>query len=228
MAPPEILVCGEWWNEPDGAYNPDCPDADSDQIYDGIDQCPDIPGNNNLVGCPDWDYDGVFDHIPNSPDLCPETPYGYGLVVNEQGCDDRDGDGIFSDVDVCPYDPGTVETNGCPPAIDRDGDGILNFQDWCPARNPAFGPEPYPNINGCPDYDFDTLAASPRADNPDFCSHVAGPVENGGCPPVIDIFSFAAENGAYENIIVAIAEATTCVRWGSTIYGDPICWEYSQ
>ena len=222
QAPPVIepVICDDWWNRPDGAYNPDCPDADGDMIYDHLDDCPNQDGYGTLHGCPDLDYDGVRD----SQDLCPETPYG--LDVDQNGCDDRDGDGIPTNEDVCPSAPGGADLSGCPPAVDRDGDGILNFQDWCPAVNTAlYAAQGVQDINGCPDYDFDTLASSPRADNPDFCAHVAGPVENGGCPPVLDLFEFVDITGSFQDIIVAIEPF--CVEYLMGIYGDLYCSAYN-
>ena len=55
---------------------------------------------------------------------------------------DQDSDGVEDANDLCPDEPGPVETNGCP---DIDGDGIVDSKDDCPKIAGI------PDNNGCPE-----------------------------------------------------------------------------
>lgn len=55
--------------------------------------------------------------------------------------DDDDHDGVLNRVDLCPFDPGPADLDGCP---DTDGDGIPDREDRCPRQ-----PGPAEN-DGCP------------------------------------------------------------------------------
>lgn len=74
----------------------------------------------------DIDEDGVLNDIDN----CPNT--SLGSDVDNNGCSlgqkDSDNDGITDDIDLCVYEGGDVDSNGCP---DSDGDGIPNNIDQC-------------------------------------------------------------------------------------------------
>jgi hypothetical protein len=91
-------------------------DRDGDGVPDGIDECPDVPGPEELNGCPDTDSDGMRD----IDDCCPEHP---GLP-ELSGCPDGDGDGFpelnaggcaLLPLDQCPSRCGRDPNNpGCP------------------------------------------------------------------------------------------------------------------
>jgi len=81
-------------------------DKDKDGTIDKEDECPDIPGPEELNGCPDTDGDGVIDMHDDCPD-------DIGLAKNK-GCPDRDEDGVIDKDDECPDTPGEPENKGCP------------------------------------------------------------------------------------------------------------------
>ncbi len=88
--------------------------------------------------------------------------------LSTNGCPDSDGDGIADKEDACPQAAGIIGMNGCP---DADGDGITDLEDKCP--NDAGSAD----LDGCPDSDGDGIA-----DINDLCPNEAGSRENGGCP----------------------------------------------
>lgn len=116
------------------SIKPKAKDTDEDGIIDELDECPDIPGSQELNGCPDKDGDGIID----SEDECPFFP---GLAINN-GCPDQDGDGVTDKYDLCPEIPGLKNLNGCP---DSDGDGLKDELDDCPFEKGLI------TNNGCPD-----------------------------------------------------------------------------
>ncbi len=138
------------------------PDTDNDGVPDDKDDCPDIPGLQNLMGCPDADRDG----IPDKKDLCPEE---FGLPTLS-GCPDRDEDGIADKDDNCPELKGVLAYRGCP-AVDRDKDGVADAEDLCPDMNGQL------RWKGCPDSDSDGIP-----DNKDACPGIAGSEHLRGCP----------------------------------------------
>jgi OmpA-OmpF porin, OOP family len=97
-------------------------DRDGDGIPDEIDQCPDVPedqdGFEDRDGCPDYDNDkdGIYD----ARDQCPNDPEDRDGFDDADGCQDYDNDkdGISDSVDKCPNDPETFNGNkdedGCP------------------------------------------------------------------------------------------------------------------
>ncbi|MBI1838340.1 MAG: OmpA family protein [Flavobacteriia bacterium] len=94
-------------------------------------------------------------------------PFDAGLAEFE-GCPDSDGDQIIDKLDNCIYDKGPHSTNGCP---DKDGDGIIDMNDMCPNEKGL-------GIHyGCPDRDFDGVI-----DAADRCPDVPGIELNNGCP----------------------------------------------
>jgi outer membrane protein OmpA-like peptidoglycan-associated protein len=181
MGAPAVRVLGTI------GYLPDASDRDGDDILDGDDACPDIPGPPNkekrLHGCPDRDGDGIID----PEDACPDTPGVRNPDPTKNGCPpkhDRDRDGILDEVDACPDVPGVADPdpakNGCPP--DRDGDGIIDDEDACPDEPGVRDPDP--QKNGCPpklDRDGDQIL-----DEDDACPDIPGPPNEDptlhGCP----------------------------------------------
>ncbi len=137
-------------------------DKDADGLANRYDDCPDVPGEETLVGCPDSDGDKVADKA----DKCPLTPGSPEL----EGCPDKDGDGTADVDDLCPTVVGSIKTNGCP---DGDKDGVADIKDECPA---VFGSM---TAKGCPDMDGDSIP-----DATDKCPKESGVVLNGGCPDV--------------------------------------------
>ena len=135
-------------------------DTDGDGVKDSVDECPDVPGLENLNGCPDDDGDG----IKNSADDCPLT----AGIAALNGCPDADGDGVKDSDDKCPDVAGLASLDGCP---DADGDGIQDDMDACP-NEPGER-----KMRGCPDADGDGVA-----DKDDKCPTEAGPKSNSGCP----------------------------------------------
>ncbi len=117
---------------PDGAGDPDPPDAGSNELpdatpdadNDGItgpaDLCPEEAEDYDMFedddGCEDPDNDG--DAIPDIDDLCPQDPEDFDIFEDDDGCPDpdNDGDGIDDVDDLCPVEPGPVESEGCPPS----------------------------------------------------------------------------------------------------------------
>ena len=83
---------------------------------------------------------------------------------------DRDKDGIPNEKDLCPDEPGTAATNGCP---DKDGDGIADKEDKC---IDVAGISKY---NGCPVPDADKDGIN---DEQDKCPNVPGLARYNGCP----------------------------------------------
>ena len=178
---PEVRVVGTL------GYMPDASDRDGDDILDGDDACPDIPGPENddpkFHGCPDRDKDGILDSV----DACPDTSGVASDDPKKHGCPpvyDRDGDGIPDGEDACPDVPGVRDPdpkkNGCPP--DRDGDGILDDGDACPDVPGVRHADPAKN--GCPppkDRDGDGIL-----DEDDACPDVPGLANEDpalhGCP----------------------------------------------
>lgn len=135
-------------------------DYDGDNVSNGKDKCPDIPGLWLFRGCPDTDGDGIEDAL----DKCPN----HAGPTETQGCPDTDGDGLNDNVDACPQEAGLTKFNGCP---DTDGDGIPDKEDDCPKKA---GSE---ENGGCPDTDGDGLI-----DSEDECPEVAGSKLFKGCP----------------------------------------------
>ncbi len=160
-----------------------CPtDTDGDKVPDYLDQCPNTPaeayGKVDSVGCPlDTDGDGVADYL----DKCPDTPTEANRAVDSAGCLlDADNDGVPDYLDQCPNTPaeayGKVDAVGCP--LDTDGDGVADYLDECP-DTPAEAKR-FVDDKGCMlDSDNDSVP-----DYLDQCPHLAGIVENNGCPAV--------------------------------------------
>ena len=131
-------------------------DRDGDGVLDGVDACPDVPGEPNSDpsknGCP-LVADRDLDSIPDAQDACPDVPGVASTDPAKHGCPppgDRDHDGVLDRDDDCPDVAGVASPlagrNGCPP--DNDGDGILDAQDACPTLTGV--PDPDPLKNGCP------------------------------------------------------------------------------
>ncbi len=93
------------------------------------------------------------------------------------GCPDTDSDGVADLEDSCPGETGMPESGGCPLVTesDRDGDGTPDASDACPDE---LGPRP---ADGCPDADTDGIA-----DREDACPAEAGWEDHAGCPTVGD------------------------------------------
>lgn len=94
-------------------------------------------------------------------------PYQSGSL-STNGCPDSDGDGIADKEDNCPQLAGIASMMGCP---DSDGDGVMDLEDACP--NEAGSKD----LKGCPDSDGDGIA-----DTNDLCPDQKGTQANGGCP----------------------------------------------
>lgn len=133
-------------------------DRDDDGIADGVDACPDTPGEANddpeKNGCPppkDRDNDKIID----DDDACPDEPGVASDDPKKNGCPkpkDRDDDGVIDDDDACPDEYGEKtedpKTNGCPKPKDTDGDGITDDKDACPKDAGPSSEDP--KKNGCP------------------------------------------------------------------------------
>jgi OmpA-OmpF porin, OOP family len=124
-------------------------DRDHDGVLDGVDECPDQPGEARYKGCPppsDRDRDNIVDE----QDACPDEPG----EPQFKGCPppDRDKDTVLDMQDACPDLAGPPNPqpakNGCPPPKDTDGDGLLDNEDACP--NAAGPSDRNPKRNGCP------------------------------------------------------------------------------
>jgi len=137
------------------------PDEDHDGVEDGLDLCPQTPGQGvesakDLVdeyGCSQLQYDQGDrdgDDVMNKDDLCGYTLTGE--AVNADGCAqsqlDDDDDGVMNDVDLCPdtlrISVKTANADGCDQSQldelnDDDGDGVLNDVDLCPNSPPITG-----------------------------------------------------------------------------------------
>ena len=88
----------------------------------------------------------------------------------EEKVRDKDRDGIPDQADLCPGEPGTEITRGCP---DKDSDGIADKEDNCPDT-------PGTSANkGCPVLDKDNDGIN---DNDDKCPDIAGSSKYNGCP----------------------------------------------
>ncbi len=130
-------------------------DRDKDNILDGVDACPDVPGIRSeepkYNGCPDPDRDK--DTVLNVADACPDEAGIKSEDPKYNGCPDpdRDRDTILNVEDACADVPGIQaedpKLNGCPDP-DRDKDTIKNEDDACPDE--AGKPDPDPTKNGCP------------------------------------------------------------------------------
>ncbi|MDA8749904.1 thrombospondin type 3 repeat-containing protein [Candidatus Poseidonia alphae] len=130
------------------------PDEDYDGVEDGLDICPQTPGQGvesakDLVdeyGCSQYQYDQGDtdgDEVMNKYDLCGYTPTGE--AVNADGCAqsqlDEDEDGVMNNLDLCPLSSAgeTVDADGCLQSqLDDDGDGVMNDADLCPNTHPDF------------------------------------------------------------------------------------------
>lgn len=88
--------------------------------------------------------------------------------LHKLGRMDADGDGVVDNLDKCPRDAGSPETDGCP---DTDLDGVADIEDKCPARPGK------KRFKGCPDTDDDGVM-----DDEDKCPEVAGLSSLMGCP----------------------------------------------
>jgi OmpA-OmpF porin, OOP family len=88
----------------------------------------------------------------------------------EKKVSDKDKDGIEDAKDVCPDEPGTAATNGCP---DKDADGIADKTDKCPDVAGLI------KYNGCPVPDTDKDGIS---DENDKCPNEFGVIRYAGCP----------------------------------------------
>lgn len=159
---PDVRVLSEltYFPEPAKPVLPPPPptDRDGDGIADGVDACPDTPGEKSedpeKNGCPppkDRDNDGILD----DDDACPDDKGVASEDPKKNGCPkpkDRDDDGIFDDDDACPDEFGIKtedpKTNGCPKPKDTDGDGIIDDKDAC--INDAGPSNEDPKKNGCP------------------------------------------------------------------------------
>ena len=99
---------------------------------------------------------------------------------------DSDGDGVPDNEDLCPYEYGSKNNNGCPEIIivekhriDSDNDGVYDDEDRCPYQ---YGSK----FNyGCPtpkvkrDSDNDGVS-----DDKDKCPYIYGSIYNNGCPVI--------------------------------------------
>ena len=130
------------------------PDEDYDGVEDGLDICPQTPGQGvesakDLVdeyGCSQYQYDQGDtdgDEVMNKYDLCGYTPTGE--AVNADGCAqsqlDDDEDGVMNNLDLCPLTSAgeTVDADGCLQSqLDDDDDGVMNDADLCPNTHPDF------------------------------------------------------------------------------------------
>jgi OmpA-OmpF porin, OOP family len=113
-------------------------------------------------------YDGSFKHQVISATI---GVYLGKPVKLESKIKDRDNDGVPDDLDLCPDEPGTALTNGCP---DRDSDGTADKDDACPdiaglVKN-----------KGCPEVKDSDGDGVP--DNEDKCPNLAGLKKYAGCP----------------------------------------------
>src|SRR5205823_1003513 len=133
---------------------------------DGEDQCPTVQGPRELHGCPppagDTDGDGIRDDV----DKCINEPEDKDGFEDDDGCPDfdNDKDGVPDELDICPFEAGPADLEGCPapvvdalpplPALrDTDGDGIADANDLCP--NEPEDMDGFEDQDGCPEPDND-------------------------------------------------------------------------
>lgn len=88
----------------------------------------------------DTDKDGVIDQF----DVEPDTPQGV-MVYGNGAAVDSDGDGLPDHEDICRFEAGPKNNDGCPITGDQDKDGISDRKDKCIDQK---GLEKY---QGCPD-----------------------------------------------------------------------------
>jgi hypothetical protein len=110
----------------------------------GILQAPSVPDFRVISGVRVFFGQKNEDSLQNYEEDCDEnSPYANcGFEQDDDFQDDElrekpkvattkdsDGDGIIDAEDLCPLEPGTIETEGCP---DADGDGVADEDDFCP------------------------------------------------------------------------------------------------
>lgn len=77
----------------------------------------------------DDDGDGVANFLDEEPTTAPNAKVNTkGITLNESDLD-QDGDGITNATDKCPFEKGTLASEGCP---DEDMDGVADRLDDCP------------------------------------------------------------------------------------------------
>jgi outer membrane protein OmpA-like peptidoglycan-associated protein len=163
-------------------------DRDHDGVPDGVDACPDEPGDERrdpaINGCPpapDTDRDGVDDRR----DACPKEPGVASADPTINGCPgDADRDGVPDSSDACPMSPGVqhgdATQNGCP--ADGDRDGVIDVEDACPTVAGATTRDT--QTNGCPldpDRDHDGILNDDDG-CPDEAGAAHGEAHKNGCP----------------------------------------------
>jgi len=96
----------------------------------------------------DRDRDGILDDV----DQCPDEPEDIDTFEDQNGCPDPDNDAdmVLDINDVCPLEPGVLETRGCP-LPDRDQDGIADGSDRCPDVPEDI--DGFEDQDGCPEED---------------------------------------------------------------------------
>ncbi len=119
----------------------------------------------------DSDRDCIFD----TEDACPKEKG----PRQTKGCPDQDNDKVADKDDLCPDLAGLLSCKGCP---DEDKDGFCNCKgiEGCPSPDEC-PEETGHSKGGCDDKDKDGLVGEE-----DRCPNLAGPRENGGCPPEDD------------------------------------------
>lgn len=144
------------------------------------------PGLTRGIGSPAFRGMLSVEYIPKVEEAAAPLP-----VEPQKPCPepaDRDGDGILDEVDACPDQAGTPNSDpsqhGCVPPPDSDGDRIVDSEDSCPNEPGVKSAEP--SLNGCPapkDADGDGVL-----DESDACPAQAGPRSDdparNGCPQV--------------------------------------------
>ena len=133
--------------EPTSILSPTAPDADSDNVPDSSDNCPNIVNTNQA----DTDLDGIGNPCDNCPNAANPTQANWDPNTDSTGdaCDDSDGDGIWDsdddsddsddilDVyDSCSNTPSTetADATGCSISqTDSDGDSVYDNTDQCPS-----------------------------------------------------------------------------------------------
>ncbi|HKQ47961.1 MAG TPA: hypothetical protein VJZ71_07830, partial [Phycisphaerae bacterium] len=125
-------------------------DADSDEVCDANDQCPNTPPNEepDANGCSCSQRDPDSDGVDDCDDQCASTPAGQ--PVNAQGC-------ACSQVNCNDSNPCTLDT--CAAGIcsnvfqDADSDGVCDANDECP--DTPLGEEVDSDGCSCSQFDFD-------------------------------------------------------------------------